>query len=159
MNTFLYTTEQFLSAGIANTWDFFSFAGNLSLITPPGMGFQILTPVEGVDIYEGMLIDYIVKPLFGIPLKWQTEIFKVDKPYMFTDRQLKGPYRLWEHTHLFIEKENGVLMKDEIKYQLRFGFIGRLAHTLLVRKKIESIFNYRKEVLNKFFNNHGNNNY
>ena len=159
MKTFLYKTEQMLSMGIADAWHFFSCAGNLSLITPPEMGFQILTPVKGVDIHEGMLIDYVVKPLFGIPVKWQTEIFNVDKPHQFSDRQLKGPYRLWEHTHLFFERENEVLMKDQVKYQLPFGFAGLVAHSLLVRKKIESIFNYRKEVLNKLFNDHGNNNY
>jgi ligand-binding SRPBCC domain-containing protein len=106
-----------------------------------------------------MLIDYTVKPLFGIPLHWQTEIFRVKKPEMFSDRQLKGPYKIWEHTHTFILKDKGVLMKDEVKYELPFGVLGKIAHSILVRKKIENIFKYRKEILNKIFNGHGNNNH
>jgi ligand-binding SRPBCC domain-containing protein len=106
-----------------------------------------------------MLIDYTVKPLFGVPLHWKTEICKIEKPGLFTDRQLKGPYKIWEHTHTFIEKDNGVLMKDEVKYQLPFGNIGRMAHSLFVRKKIENIFIYREQILNKIFKDHGNNNH
>jgi len=104
-------------------------------------------------------IDYTVKPLFGIPLHWQTEIWKIKKPEMFTDKQLKGPYKTWEHTHRFFQKEEGVLMKDEVKYVLPFGIIGKLVHSLIVRKKIERIFNYRKDILNKIFKENGNDSY
>lgn len=105
-----------------------------------------------------MLIDYKVSPLFKIPIRWQTEIVKVDEPYSFTDRQLKGPYKLWEHTHRFFEKENGILMKDQVKYQLPCGIVGELTHSILVRDKIENIFVYRKQILNQIFNAHGNSN-
>lgn len=114
------------------------------------MDFRILTDTN-TEIYEGMIIDYTVKPLFGIKMHWQTEICKIEKPFFFTDRQVKGPYRLWEHTHMFIKKDNGVLIKDEVKYKLPFGIAGRLMHALVVRKKIESIFLYRKKCLIKIF--------
>jgi len=159
MSQFLYTTEQFLPITINNAWDFFSSAKNLALITPPELDFKILTDLDGKEIYKGMLIDYTVKPLFGVPLHWKTEICKIEKPGLFTNTQLKGPYKIWEHTHTFIEKDNGVLMKDEVKYQLPFGTIGRMAHSLFVRKKIENIFIYREEILNKIFKDHGNNNH
>ena len=136
-NIFQYKTEQFLPIDIQQAWSFFSSAKNLAIITPPEMAFKIITDLDNREIYEGMLIDYQVKPLFGIPLRWQTEIYKVDKPLMFTDRQLKGPYKIWEHTHTFIEKDNGLWMKDEINYQLPFGAIGRIVHALLVSAKIE----------------------
>ena len=158
MSVYFYDTEQFLPIGINKAWDFFSSAKNLAIITPPELDFNILTNLEGREIYEGMLIEYNVKPLFRIPMHWQTEICKVDKPGMFTDRQLKGPYKTWEHTHTFIEKENGVLMKDHVKYQLPFGIIGRIGHSILVRKKIENIFNYRRKVLKKIFEDGNNNN-
>lgn len=158
MKTFIYSTEQFLSTGMDTAWDFFSSAKNLALITPPEMEFKILTQMDSKDIYEGMLIDYTVKPLFGIALHWQTEIFKVNKPESFADRQLKGPYKLWEHTHTFFEKDNGILMRDEVKYQMPFGIIGQITQSLIVRKKIENIFSFREKTLNKLFNENGNNN-
>jgi len=156
MKIFYYKTEQFLPVEMNTAWDFFSSAKNLAVITPPEMDFKILTQLENKEIFEGMIIDYTVKPLFGIPVHWQTEIYKIDKPGIFIDRQLKGPYKIWEHTHHFIKKENGVLMKDEVKYQLPFGMIGELTHSLVVRKKIEEIFSFRREILKTIFIDHGN---
>jgi ligand-binding SRPBCC domain-containing protein len=159
MKIYYYKTEQFLSTDMNTAWNFFSSARNLATITPPELDFNILTQLDDKDIYQGMLIDYTVKPLFGIPLHWQTEIWKIKKPEMFTDKQLKGPYKTWEHTHRFFQKEKGVLMKDEVKYVLPFGIIGKLVHSLIVRKKIERIFNYRKDILNKIFKENGNSSY
>lgn len=157
MEIYYYKTEQFLNTDMNTAWDFFSSAKNLAAITPPELGFKILTNLDEKDIYEGMLIEYTVRPLFGIPLHWKTEIWKIKKPEMFIDKQLKGPYKIWEHTHIFIQEEKGVLMKDEVKYKLPFGIIGQMAHSLIVRKKIEGIFNYRKEILKKIFKENGNN--
>ncbi|HET7117292.1 MAG TPA: SRPBCC family protein [Hanamia sp.] len=158
MKQFYFNTEQFLPINIKEAWDFFSDAKSLSVITPPEMDFKILSDLTDKKVFEGMVIDYTIKPLFGIKVHWQTEIFKVDKPKMFADRQLKGPYKIWEHTHTFVEKENGVLMHDQVKYQLPFGIAGRITHSLLVKKKIENIFIYRRKVLKKIFEN-GNNNH
>lgn len=153
MSTFYYQTEQFLDIDIDTAWDFFSSAKNLALITPPELDFKILTELTGEEIYEGMLINYTVKPLLGIPLRWETEICKVERPLYFTDRQLKGPYKLWEHTHSYTPVNGGVLMKDEVKYQLPFGVLGDIAHAVIVRKKVESIFSFRREVLKSIFQN------
>ena len=157
MSTFYYTTGQLLPTDINKSWDFFSSAENLALITPPAMDFSILTALNGREIYEGMLINYTVKPLWGIKFHWETQICKVNKPFFFTDRQLKGPYKLWEHTHTFIKKDSGLLIKDEVKYQLPFGIIGSIIHFLVVRKKIRDIFIYRKNILQQLFESDGSN--
>jgi ligand-binding SRPBCC domain-containing protein len=149
---FYFRAEQLLPVNLQTAWAFFSSPNNLAQITPPEMGFTTLTKFEeGQEIYTGMLIDYKVKPLFGIPLFWRTEIRDVQKPYLFSDVQLKGPYRIWEHTHTFIEKENGVLMQDVVKYQLPLGPLGVLAHALLVRKKLETLFAFRKAAIERIF--------
>lgn len=158
MKTFYFNAAQLLPINIEDAWNFFSSAKNLAVITPPELDFKILSALDDKEIYEGMLIDYKVKPLFGIPVRWQTEIFKVNKPAQFTDRQLRGPYKIWEHTHRFFEKENGVLMEDEVNYQLPFGIIGEAAHRMLVQKKIKEIFDFRREILMKIFKQNGSNN-
>lgn len=145
--------EQQLNCDIKTAWKFFSSANNLSEITPKDMKFVVLTTFENDEIYEGMIIDYFVSPLFGIKMKWQTEIIHVDFQKSFTDFQKKGPYKLWHHFHEFIENENGVLMKDTVDYELPFGFLGEIAHGIIVKKKLEDIFNYRYQVLEKYFNN------
>lgn len=148
---YYYNTEHLLPISIEQAWDFFSSAKNLSKITPPEMSFKILTDLGDKEVFEGMLIDYIVRPVLGIPLPWQTEIFKVNKPNFFSDRQLKGPYKIWEHTHSFVQMENGVLVKDEVKYELPLGILGDIAHSVFVKKKVESIFKFREQALNRLF--------
>lgn len=159
MQTYYFNAEQWLAIDISKAWEFFSSPQNLALITPPEMNFQIKTPMNHPGIYEGMLIDYTVKPLFGIPLAWKTKICKVNEPYSFMDTQLKGPFRLWEHTHTFDEKDGGVIVKDQVRYQMPLGILGSLAHSLVVHKRIEGIFSYRKEVLKKLLEKDGINTY
>jgi ligand-binding SRPBCC domain-containing protein len=149
MAIFYFKAEQLLPVDLQRVWAFFASPDNLGLITPPEMDFKTITRHEGQEIHTGMCIDYKVKPLFGIAMHWQTEIMNVQKPFSFTDIQLKGPYHTWEHTHTFIEKENGVLMLDEVKYQLPFGPLGVVVHSLLVRKKIEALFRYRKAAIER----------
>jgi ligand-binding SRPBCC domain-containing protein len=96
MKIYDYHAEQMLSTDIQTAWSFFSSPENLSVITPPDLGFIIQSRNLYADIYEGMKIEYIVKPLFGIPLKWTTQITEVSKPHYFTDKQIKGPYMLWD---------------------------------------------------------------
>ncbi len=147
-----FHTEQLLNVSIEEAWDFFSSPGNLPKITPSDLDFKIITQLERQSIFPGMHIEYRVKPLLGIPVKWITIINDVVVPHHFTDKQLKGPYKLWLHSHTFTETEDGILMTDDVYYQLPFGIIGEIAHRLFVRKRIEEIFSYRYKVLEKIFN-------
>lgn len=147
---FNYNTEQLLPVAIDEAWNFFSSPKNLAIITPANLDFRILTKLDDAEINTGMIINYTLRPLFGIPVRWQTEICEVNKPYSFTDRQVIGPYKTWIHRHQFIEKENGVLMKDDVTYELPLGPVGYLGY-LLVRKRVEKIFAYRKQMLERIF--------
>lgn len=144
--------EQQLNCDLQTAWDFFSSPMNLSKITPKNMAFTVLSEQSTDKIFEGMIIDYTVSPLFGIPLKWKTRITEVIPNKSFTDFQEKGPYKLWNHRHEFIPNENGVLMIDKVDYELPFGVLGNLAHRLFVKKKLDKIFNYRFHILEKLFN-------
>jgi len=79
--------RQFIPVNIKVAWGFFSDPGNLSRITPPEMGFMITTPVLNGPVYEGMIIAYIVKPMFSIPVRWITEITHVKNLEYFIDDQ------------------------------------------------------------------------
>lgn len=144
--------EQQLNCNLETAWKFFSSPENLSEITPKDMNFTVLSKYRNQPIFEGMIIDYIVSPLFNIPLKWRTRITQVDKNKSFTDFQEKGPYKLWNHHHEFIPNQNGVLMKDTVDYELPLGFLGKIAHTIIVKDKLNKIFDYRYKILEERFN-------
>ncbi|TNE54495.1 MAG: hypothetical protein EP338_06675 [Bacteroidetes bacterium] len=142
--------EQIVHTDLKSCWEFFSSPKNLSRITPKEMGFEITSGVPA-SMYEGQIISYSVRPVLGIKLEWVTEIKSVRKEQYFVDEQRKGPYRLWHHEHFFEETGEGVRMIDVVSYELPFGFLGRLVHRLFVRKKLESIFDYRLQQINQIF--------
>lgn len=147
----LYTLfrEQKLNISLDEAWQFFSSPTNLTKITPPYMGFEIVSDFNNEKMFAGMIIQYIVRPVLGIPLKWVTEITHVKEKEYFIDEQRFGPYKLWHHLHQFRMEAGELIMIDKVNYALPFGFLGRIVHKLFIRKKIEEIFNYRSEVLQK----------
>lgn len=144
--------EQQLNCDIETAWRFFSSPDNLSKITPGDMGFKVMSDYGGEQIFEGMVIYYIVSPLLKIPLKWKTRITYVKINESFTDFQEKGPYKYWNHLHEFIPNEGGVLMKDTVEYELPLGILGDIAHRFFVKNKLAHIFDFRHDILEKMFN-------
>ena len=134
--------KQLVKTDLQTCWDFFSSPKNLSVITPEKMKFTVLTE-QPKTMYEGLMIAYKVSPVLGIPLGWITEIKTVQDKVFFVDEQRKGPYKIWHHEHHFETVEGGVLMTDIVSYTLPFGFLGKFAHWLFVRKQLEAIFEYR----------------
>jgi ligand-binding SRPBCC domain-containing protein len=116
------------------------------------MRFKIISKDDHKDIFEGMIINYTVSPMFNIPLKWRTRISQVELNRSFTDLQERGPYKYWSHFHEFIPNSKGVLIKDTVDYELPFGILGNIAHRIFVGKKLADIFNFRYAVLENMFN-------
>ncbi len=142
---------QFIKSDIQTCWDFFSSPKNLKLITPPYMGFEVKVDLPE-KMYEGLMIEYTVKPLMGIPMSWITEIKTVKENEFFVDEQRKGPYTIWHHEHHFKQVEGGVEMTDIVSYVIPLGILGKIAHPIIVRKKLEEIFAFRFQKVEEIFN-------
>jgi len=149
----MYTLKstQFLPIDIRTAWTFFSSPKNLKRITPPSMGFDILSNTKDDRMYNGQIVKYKVKPMFNLPLVWVSELKYINAPYFFVDEQKQGPYKVWHHQHFLFEVEGGVLVEDEVNYQLPMGILGRFAHWLFVRRQLQTIFDYRKKKLQEIF--------
>jgi len=150
MKIYRLETVQNLPISQKEAWDFLSNPKNLKTITPDYMGFEILSGAAD-QMYAGQIIQYIVTPVFGIPTKWVTEITHVQEGAYFVDEQRFGPYDLWHHKHFINPIKNGVEMIDIVDYKLPLGFLGRIAHPLLVAPKLNEIFEYRKNALTALF--------
>jgi ligand-binding SRPBCC domain-containing protein len=124
-------------------FDFFSRADNLERITPPWMGFRILTPGP-IEMKEGATIAYALR-VRTLPLKWLTQIERWNPPFEFVEVQVKGPYKLWRHTHRFSQVDGGTSIVDSVEYELPCGMLGRLVHRFYVCKDLAKIFDYRAQ--------------
>lgn len=147
MAEFTLKRELVLHLQRVQVFDFFADAGNLERITPPALGFNIITP-QPIEISEGTLIDYRLS-LRGFRVSWRTEISVWEPPFRFVDRQLHGPYKQWIHTHTFTELgASETRVEDEVKYRLPFEPLGDIAH-FIVRRELEMIFDHRQAAVEK----------
>ena len=135
--------EQRLPGPPEAVFPFFADARNLEAITPPLLRFRLLTP-EPVEMGVGTFLQYALR-LRGVPVRWDTLIQAWDPPHRFVDVQVRGPYRLWHHTHELEPLDGGTLMRDTVRYDVGFGALGEVARRAIVARDLEAIFAYRAE--------------
>jgi ligand-binding SRPBCC domain-containing protein len=145
------TKTQKLAAGIEEIWDFISEPLNLREITPGKLGLKVTSHNGFEKMYPGMIITYKVSPILGINLNWMTEITHIKEHEYFVDEQRMGPYSIWHHEHKIEIIDGGVLMTDKVTYQPPFAFIGAIVNSLLIKKQLQEIFDYRSVALEKRF--------
>ena len=135
---------------LEEAWDFFSDPRNLAVITPPDMAFTIQTDLPD-RMHAGLIVKYQVRPMMNVPMTWVTEITNVVEHELFVDEQRFGPYRFWHHQHHFRAVPGGVEMRDIVHYDVGFGPIGDIVDLLVVRRRIQAIFDFRSRVLEQRF--------
>jgi ligand-binding SRPBCC domain-containing protein len=140
--------EQWAPRSMEEVFPFFDDPQNLPRITPPALHFKI-TGMTPEVIREGTIITYRMK-WFGIPYRWKTLIELWEPGEQFVDTQVSGPYILWHHTHTFESCQGGVFMTDRVRYRLPFGPVGVLLHTLIVKRQLNTIFDYRMQKIAEY---------
>jgi len=150
MKLFRLDEKQWLPISLTEAWSFFSNPHNLVEITPASLGLEISSAPDD-QMYAGMIITHRVRPILGIPINWVTEITHVDEPRLFIDEQRFGPYRFWHHQHHFKEIEGGVEIRDIVHYSPFIDPIGTLVNTLIVKRQLKEIFDYRRSILRERF--------
>ncbi len=143
--------EQQLDCSMDQAWEFFSTPKNLDKLTPKSVGFKI-THCASETMHKGQIISYKIKVAPMIWVSWLTEISHVEDRRMFVDNQLSGPYKVWHHTHRFVENDHGVLMSDDVAYVMPFGVIGTIGNAFFVRKKLNHIFDERRRLVAEMLN-------
>jgi ligand-binding SRPBCC domain-containing protein len=132
--------SQLVPVDVDEAFAFFADAWNLEAITPPWLRFRIVEAPKTLE--QGSLLEYRLR-LFGVPIRWRTEIVEWQPPFGFTDVQLSGPYRRWEHTHRLAAKDGGTEIHDRVVYRLPYEPLAGLLAPVTVRPWLKAIFDYR----------------
>jgi ligand-binding SRPBCC domain-containing protein len=139
--------SQLVALSVEDSFAFFADAHNLEAITPPWLGFRILTP-RPIHMRRGATIEYVLTT-HRLPVRWRTQIVDWEPGLRFVDRQVNGPFRLWEHAHTFEERHDGTLVRDTVLYRMPYGPLGEIAHRVLIGRDLERIFDYRRDAVER----------
>jgi uncharacterized protein (TIGR01777 family) len=145
----LMHTKQWIHSEIENVWEFFSNERNLETITPPWLNFRV-NDINTPKVQDGSEITYSLR-IHGIPLVWRSKIRDFQPGRHFRDVQVRGPYKIWNHTHSFSELGGGTLMEDLVRYRLPLGTLGQVAGSYFVQRDVRRIFEYRKRKIYSIF--------
>lgn len=145
--------DQFVPFKKNEIFEFFSEAKNLEALTPETLSFHI-KKMSTDQIQEGTLIDYKLQ-VHGIPMGWLTLISEWRPDSHFVDLQLKGPYKLWRHTHEFVDFAGGTLLRDRVQFKLPAGYLGWLVAGFFVKSDVKKIFAFRRKVISEKFGSLG----
>jgi len=139
------TARTVIDRPLAEVFAFFCAAENLGAITPPDMGFTIVTPTP-IAMAAGAEIDYRIRAS-GVPMAWRTVIDAWEPPAAgrarFVDSQARGPYACWWHEHRFEADGDRTIMIDTVHYAPPLGPLGAVANTLMVAGELRRIFTHR----------------
>jgi ligand-binding SRPBCC domain-containing protein len=141
----LLERSQRVPLSVEDAFAFYGNADNLQQITPPWLRFRILDPRPRA-LSAGARLQYSLV-LHRFPIRWITEIDIWEPPHRFVDFQVRGPYRIWEHTHVFEPVERGTRLIDRVRYAIPYGPLGMLAHVAFVRRDLRRIFDYRRDAV------------
>lgn len=137
-----YQRSVIINAPIERVFHFHDDTNNLIRITPKGIKVAIEsvgTPGLG---YEAKLI---VTQFGLVRMRWHVRITQYDPPHSITDVQISGPFHTWRQHRYFREVEGGTELTDVVEYRLPFGWLGKIADALLVKREIAKMFAYRQE--------------
>jgi uncharacterized protein (TIGR01777 family) len=99
---------------------------------------------EGQFGTDGFLITVRTSTVGPLKGTWLAEAHDFLPGRRFQDRELRGPFAFWNHTHLMIpEGAEASTLEDLIEYRVPFGLPGRLFAGGLVRKRLATVFTYR----------------
>src|SRR5436305_41104 len=147
---FTYQTEQWVPYPAEAVFAFFANPENLPALMPPWQHARIertsivapeRTTAKTTMAGAGSRITLSFRPFPGSPfrVRWEAEITEFVLNSYFADRQVKGPFAFWNHTHRIrsIDRAgiNITVIVDQVEYRPAMGFLGRIADAVLLRKQ------------------------
>lgn len=132
-----------IKAPVEDVFKWHERSGALERLSPPWDPLEVISKEPGIDV--GTQVEMYIKagPL-PAKIRWVAEHTLYEKDRMFQDRQVKGPFNHWIHTHTFTTVDKGeTMLEDCIEYALPLPPFGNLFGGRSIKKKLDRIFRYR----------------
>ena len=140
----LFALSSKLPCDQASAFQYHERAEAQKRLLPPCDKVEIVQQPSSLHVGQRAILK---QKIFGVPTRWVAEHIGYDKPNLFVDTQLAGPFALFTHQHRFeaINQSHSKLT-DHIDYQIsKFSLLGKLASGF-VESKLDAMFRYRHRV-------------
>ncbi len=117
--------------------------GALQRLSPPWDPVQIVAKRGGIEVGDQVTLKLSAGPL-PVKMTWQAVHTRYEPPHLFQDRQQRGPFSFWQHTHIFEPcGKYTCRLTDRIRCRLPgHPWSTRMAAGWL-KRRLERIFTYR----------------
>lgn len=141
-----FLKESLVNAPARDVFDWHKTGEALEKLIPPSDPVTVVERTGGID-EEGSTLTLRIKLLGPLAIHWVARHQNYVEGRRFEDVQVRGPFAHWVHSHE-VEPvgETQCRLRDRIEYALPLGWLGDLLGNALVRRKLESMFDYRHRV-------------
>lgn len=139
-----FIKQLLINAPAEDVFQWHTRPGALERLSPPWDPIEVIEQHGGINKDATVLLKMKAGPFY---YKWAAEHTDYQENRLFKDRQKRGPFAFWSHTHTFQpDPSDGCLMQDKIQYALPFDPISR-PFVPVIQKKLRRMFNYRHTTL------------
>jgi uncharacterized protein len=132
-----------INASVEEVFKWHERFGAIQRLSPPWDPLAVVFQKGGIQTGGEVVMKMKAGP---IPFAWAARHFDYEENRLFKDKQIRGPFSTWIHTHRFSpESPNACVLEDMIEYDLPFGPLSTRILDPLIRKKLERIFTYRHQ--------------
>jgi ligand-binding SRPBCC domain-containing protein len=120
---------------------------DIDLQVASGAGVErAVAGVTSGTIHEGETVTWEARH-FGVRWHMTTLITREDRPRLFTDEQVRGPFGSWHHRHSFADHDGGTRMTDLVEWAAPFGPLGRLVERAFLADYMNRLLRERNAYL------------
>ncbi len=119
---------------------------DLHLRTMANTGEKAIAGVTAGLIGAGEEVTWEARHL-GIRHRMTVRIVEFDRPNLFRDRMVRGPFRRFDHLHRFQPRGDATLMIDEIDFASPYGPIGWLFDRLVLAGHLRRLLTARAQAI------------
>ena len=138
-----FVAESLINAPPERVFAFHELPDALERLTPSWAGSRVIAHAPTVGVGSRTVCDIRVAPFVWV----RTELVHTacDRPRMFVDEQVRGPFRAWRHQHIILQADGGAILRDVIDVEPPLGILGRAFAPLLILPRLRKLFAYRHE--------------
>ncbi|MDY6906089.1 MAG: TIGR01777 family oxidoreductase [Thermodesulfobacteriota bacterium] len=133
-----------IDADVATVFAWHARQGAIERLSPPWDPLTVMRRTGGIQ--EGAEVDLRMK-MGPVPYRWHARHTVYEENSRFIDEQVRGPFALWQHAHLFHPAgADQCRLEDRITFRLPFSPITHPFFAGMVKRRLERIFAYRHRV-------------